>query len=165
MIGVALSLATSVCQRAVAQVLPPRAITETIGPVFVPPGQVVDLIFPNEFDLTHPKRLLWEGFTTTTGDPAQGGITMYFDWLNPFTGGFDVSPGIPLPPGVFSTAIFIIPFCPQQVSIHFETDNPAGYMVEGKFTHECLVPEPRDYALLAGTGLVAFGLIRRRWRR
>lgn len=159
-LGLALCLAVPLCERASAQILAPTVGRELIGPVTVVPSQSIELVFPNVFDLFHPKRLVWEGFTGTMGDPAQGGVSLKFDWIDPLTGGGVYSPDFPLPPNAGTAIEYIIPFCPQQVSIHFETENPAGYVVQGVFVHEC-VPEPSQFALVAGLGMLTFGAIRR----
>jgi hypothetical protein len=156
--GVACLGAALLAPRASAQVLS----LEDIGPILVVPGQTVDLWFPNVFDPDHPKRLVWEGFTQTTGDPAAGGVTMKFDWLDPLTGGIVYSPDFPLPPNEGATVEFVIPFCPPQVSIHFESSNPAGYLVEGVFLHECVIPEPHEVGFVMALGLLSFGWLRRR---
>lgn len=125
-------------------------------------GQPIELYFPNLPDRDHPKKLTWQG--TVDGDPAAGGVTMWFDWVDD-AGVPAVSGNYHLPVGTPENISLIIPFCPPQVSIHFETVNPGPppvtFRVVGTFTHECLIPEPADYAVLAALGMLGFGIVRR----
>lgn len=156
--GAACLCAALIAPRVSAQVLS----TETIGPILIVPGQTVDLWFPNVYDPDHPKRLVWEGWTQTTGDPAAGGVTLKFDWLDPLTGGVVYSPEFALPVNQGTAVEFLIPFCPPQVSLHFETGNPTGFQVQGVFIHECIIPEPHEVGVVMALGLLGFGWLRRR---
>lgn len=125
--------------------------------------------FPNDFDLTHPKRLRFEGIGTVGGDPSiplPATLWVQFDWVDPNLGVI-YSPAWAFPVSYTPTLTPIevsweIPFCPQQVSLHFATDTPDGGVVNiaGEFTHWC-IPEPAPFAALAALGLLGFVT----WRR
>lgn len=135
---------------------------ESIGPLTVVPGQGVDLWFPNVFDLQHQKRLYFEGSAVplSTGSPPLNPLWVGFDWRDP-AGGIQTTPLIPFQPGGIYLED-VLDFCPAEVSIHFSTEESAGYLVQGAFVHECIVPEPHEYALMAGFGLLGFAAWRRR---
>ncbi|MBE7499072.1 MAG: hypothetical protein HS113_01930 [Verrucomicrobiales bacterium] len=160
-----------------AQVLSVEPISATIISVSGN-DQTWEARFPNVFDPARPKRLLWEGTVEGVGyslDPQTGelvpaGLTLQFDWIDP-QWGKQYSPGFSLtvnPTGSASPVLdrieYLLPFCPPEVSIHFRTDaNLVGvFIINGAFTHECLIPEPADYGLIAALGAVAFGVFRRR---
>lgn len=123
-----------------------------------------EAFFPNEFDLLHPKELRFEGIATVGGDPSISlPATLYvqFDWVDPVLGVIYSPPwAFPVSYTPMMTPIDVswtIPFCPEQVSLHFATDTPDGGVVNfaGSFTHWC-VPEPGSYALVAALGLAGF---------
>jgi hypothetical protein len=145
---------------------------ESIGPLVIVPGQSVELGFPNVFDPSHPKRAYWEGLTQTTGDPAAGPVMLRFGW-DDLSGGFAYSTPYALTPNSVDSVEYFMPFCPPVVSIHFQTDNPASYTIEGVFVHECVfsTPESSSTLPLAGLGILGllllrkpFGSTNRTWR-
>lgn len=142
-------------------------IIEPIGPITVVPGQVVDLVFPNEFDLIDQKRVTFEGNVVPlipTGQPTE--LSIKFDWFDPLdpTDPIKFSPEflVPVltPSGTPVSIEYIIPFCPPQVSIDFAITQGDGAIVQGVFTHQC-IPEPADFGLVAAIGALAFAALRR----
>ena len=154
--------------------IPPMSSTETIVATVVP-GQPLELFFPNFFDLDHHKDLTFTGIFQNL-DPQQPSFgDFWFDWIDP-TGMPATSPIVPidlhpgetltvgLPGAVRPPITFTIPFCPPQVSIHYQNNGPStGVLIEGQFTHTC-VPEPSSM-LLAGLSLAGVGLVALRRRR
>lgn len=132
-----------------------------------------EAFFPNDFDLTHPKELHFEGIATVGGDPhiaLPATLWVQFDYLTPTLDvvyspawGFPVELTPTLTPVNVS---WTIPFCPQRVSLHFATDTPQGGIVNiaGDFTHVC-VPEPGALALVGGSAMLASAFLRRRFRQ
>lgn len=118
-----------------------QAVSESINTTLVF-GQPFEQYFPNEFDLVHPKLLVFDATATFLGG-APGPIAVSFDWLD-LTGGVVVSTPVFLPidpTGAPFTlhAELLIPFCPPQVSLHLEYLQPSGAVeIHGTFTHECL---------------------------
>lgn len=158
-----------------AQVLSVEPISATIISVSGN-DQTWEARFPNVFDPARPKRLLWEGtvegvgYSTEAGTVVPAGLTLQFDWIDPQLGkqysqafALTVNPTGSASP-VLDRIEYLVPFCPPEVSIHFRTDaNLVGvFIINGAFTHECLIPEPADYGLIAALGAVAFGVFRRR---
>lgn len=143
-----------------AQLPPPMKATEIISGITVVPGQPIDLWFPNAYDPLFRKYMYFEG--TIGGPPQSGGLLFWFDWTDP-NGQPVNSPQRTLQPGTVFEDIWI-PFCPERVSIHFEVPpgtSTAPFTVEGVFVHECIIPEPSEYAALAGLGLIGFTIFRR----
>lgn len=161
----------AVCVIGFAMAGPAFAELESIGPITLVPGQPVDLFYPNAIPPHHTHKILQFIGTARLLDPAapptvNGLLEITFDYIDLATGGmiFIPAPGSPFP--VFggglvttiATPEVMLPFCPQQVSIHFEAVE-LPMIVEGVFRHEC-VPEPATIGLLA-LGAVA-GAIRKR---
>lgn len=145
-------------------------IVEPIGPITVVPGQVVDLFFPNEFDLIHQKRVTFEGSVVPlipTGLPTE--LSIKFDWFDPAdpTDPIKFSPEFLVPVAPAGTPVsieYIIPFCPPQVSIDFTITQGDGAIVQGVFTHQC-IPEPSAFGWVAALGALTFAGWRRYQRR
>jgi hypothetical protein len=103
--------------------------------------------------------------------PTTFDIQVYFDYTDA-TGGTVL---IPPPPFGYHNVLpadgalhhieggpYILDFCPQQVSIHFEIASEVPIQFQGLYDHTCvIIPEPGVVALCAtcGVGLVAV------WRR
>lgn len=126
--------------------------------------------FPNVYHPTCPKELRFEGVASGGGDPATfpGTLWIQFDWIDPVHG-VVYSPAWPflINSSPELTPIFVeyrLPFCPEQVSLHFATDVPLGGVVNiaGDFTHNC-IPEPSSFATVGALGLMGF-LVSRRCR-
>lgn len=144
-------------------------VVELIDGVTVVPGQVVDLVFPNEFDLIHQKRVTFDGTIIplgTSGQPTE--LSIKFDWFDPLdpTDPIKFSPEFlvtvsPSSGAAHASFEYIIPFCPPQVSIDFAINSgEAVTIVDSTFTHQC-IPEPADFGLVAALGALAFA----GWRR
>jgi hypothetical protein len=143
-----------------------------------PPGNVFEQFYPNAFDLVHPKKFTFEGVITNGSPQVPAFVDLWFDWIDPrdpigtppktspiFP--IDVPPGglvsIGLPGGP-PAIMYTIPFCPPQVSIHIQNNGPGQpVVVEGRFIHECLIPEPATGTLL-GIGLLGLASSMRRRR-
>ncbi len=144
-------------------------IIEPIVSLTVVPGQVVDLVFPNEFDLIHPKRVTFDGTVLplgTSGQPTE--LSIKFDWFDPSdpTDPIKFSPEflVPIPASggaPHASFEYIIPFCPPQVRIDFaiNSGDPVTIM-DSVFTHQC-IPEPADFGLVAAIGALVFVAPRR----
>lgn len=132
-----------------------------VGPGLPP----IEIFRPNHFDPFHPKKLKFEGFAALTQPGVTGELMVVFDWLG--TAGPEFSPPILIPVIPSPTggptpvmAMFEIPFCPQQVSLHID-GQPVPMEIHGTFTHECLIPEPSSMALLTVGGLACAAFRRR----
>jgi hypothetical protein len=103
--------------------------------------------------------------------PTTFDILIYFDYVDS-TGATVLIPPLPfgyhnvLPadalPHHIEAGPYILPFCPQQVSIHFEITSEVPIVFDGLYDHTCIhIPEPTSAMLfgLAGLGCV---LARRR---
>ncbi|HMO66774.1 MAG TPA: hypothetical protein PKE47_16425, partial [Verrucomicrobiota bacterium] len=139
-------------------------------------------VFPNKFDLEHPKELSFRGtmqFAPDHEGPLTALVGVTFDWFDPRP---DPNTGDPVgwansapfqvmimgsnpvtvvvPPGGDP---FLIDFCPPQVSIEFffiEAHPGTVVAYAGDFTHTC-IPEPATTAAAFGMALAGFAL----WRR
>lgn len=131
----------------------------------VPVGGILDpvtpiaIFAPNDFDLLHPKILTFDGDILPIGG-ITGVVNVQFDWLDPVSGGFVFSPVFPhmISGPMTIHDEWILPFCPQEVSLHLSTQDGA-YDVHGIFTHVC-IPEPSSMVLgalaMAGLACVAW---------
>lgn len=113
--------------------------------------------YPNVFDPIHPKRLTFQGAAQYLGNLAPvSALLVWFDYLDLQGQVVNLAPHVFLPNDNLPFTINIqglLPFCPERVSIHLQTNDPDGYFFQGQFTHEC-IPEPAQYGLLAGLGLL-----------
>ncbi|MGD9645316.1 MAG: PEP-CTERM sorting domain-containing protein [Pirellulales bacterium] len=129
--------------------------------------QPVELFFPNDFDLEHPKVVNFTG-TLQNLDPTGGSaiVDLFFDWFDPRSPGevfyseifpYELGPGEILE----ISPTYTIPFCPPQVSFDLRVAG-GPVQVKGDFTHIC-VPEPGTWGLLAlGMAAVTSAAVRRR---
>lgn len=121
--------------------------------------------YPNVFDPFHPKLLTFQGSGQHLGNQRPlSALWIWFDYLDQQGQVVNLQgelflPDDNLPFDINMTAL--LPFCPQQVSIHLQTNDPDGYSFQGQFTHEC-IPEPESYGLWAGLGLLSL-VGYRRW--
>lgn len=157
---------------------------DPLPPDVDPRPEFARFVFPNKFDLEHPKELSFTGtmqFTPGTPVPPDGAVVgVTFDWFDPrpdpVTGDpvgwvnsapYAVNLSGPDPVTVTipdDGSSYVIDFCPPQVSIEFFflMDAPPGTHVSftGDFTHTC-IPEPATTAAAFGMALAGFAL----WRR
>lgn len=156
---------------------------DPLPPDVDPRPEFARFLFPNKFDLDHPKELSFTGTMQFAPDhvgPFNATVGVTFDWYDPrpdpSTGGpvgwvnSDPPYAINLSgPGPVTVVVppdggpFIIDFCPPQVSIEFffiEALPGAHVLFNGDFTHTC-VPEPAATAAAFGVALAGFAL----WRR
>jgi hypothetical protein len=134
---------------------------------FAGPNGPLEMWFPNVFDPFHPKEVTFQGHAAWSGPVgvAPAPLFVTFDYVD-LTGQIVFLPGWVFP-GDLTIPIDVqdlLPFCPQRVSIHFDTKDPFGYEISGTFTHQC-IPEPAQVGLLAGLGLLGTGVYRRLRRR
>lgn len=112
--------------------------------------------YPNVFDPIHPKRLTFQGTARYLGNLAPiSALWIWFDYLDLQGQVVNLPAHLYLPNDNLPFTVNIsgmLPFCPERVSIHLQTNDPDGYFFQGQFTHEC-IPEPAQYGLLAGLGL------------
>ncbi len=143
---------------------PASAAVEPIEMV-VAQNQPIDLYFPNEFDLTRKKLLTFEAQLTNSSD-INGSLATHFDWFG-LDGTEHLTPVVEFPVAAQSNAAVThsewLDFCPQEVSLHFRLADAPAVGVVGKFTHECIVPEPSSI-LAVGLGMLGLGLVCRRRR-
>ena len=173
-LALAILLATPGATLAQGPMVGIEPIITTLGPL--PPGNVFEQFYPNEFDLNRPKRFTFFGAITNANVQQPAFVDLWFDWIDPrdppgtpprTTGIFpiDLAPGQvrTIPPTAPITTT--IPICPPQVSIHIQNNGPGGpVIVDGTFTHECLIPEPAT-ATLGGLALLGLATVARKGRR
>lgn len=144
----------------------PRAVADQdhIGPLSITFGAPIDLFFPN---IVHPfpsvKVLQFTGDATNNGSSVAD-LAIHFDYLDP-AGNLIVVP-LPnfyhnaLPPGAITTinaGPTTLPYCPPQVSIHFELLTPGEVVFQGIYDHTCIpIPEPSAAAMLSIAGIAGF---------
>ena len=151
---------------------PTLADQDQIGPAFLGFGQTLDLNFPNQ-TLPQPSRkvLQFAGMAEASGPPGVAAILgMHFDYID--TNGNQQI--IPLP-NFYQAAIQTgaglvpisagpvqLPYCPDQVSIHFENLTEFTEIeFQGIYDHTCVpVPEPGTAALAMLCGVASLS-----WRR
>ena len=142
---------------------PASAAVEPIEMVVVQ-NQPIDLYFPNEFDLTRKKLLTFDAVTNTSD--ISGSLATHFDWFG-LDGMEHLTPVVEFPVAVELTwqqrDFEWLDFCPQEVSLHFRLADAPAMGVLGKFTDECIVPEPSSI-LAAAMGMLGLGLAGRRRR-
>lgn len=138
-----------------------------------PPGNVFEQFYPNDFDLTHPKRFTFTGAVTNASVQQPAFVDLWFDWIDPRDPGgtpphtsgifpIDLAPGAVKTFTPAAPITFTIPFCPPQVSFHIQNNGPGQpVIVDGIFTHECLVPEPCAL-LLSAISSIGLLVVRRR---
>ena len=160
---------------AVALWASPHAVADqdAIGPLTAVFGQPIDLFFPNHVHaLPSVKVLQFTGMAEAGGAPGTAAILgIHFDYID--TNGNTVI--VPLPnfyqeaiqPGAGLVPInagpVVLPYCPPEVSIHFENLTPNTEIVfQGIFDHTCvIIPEPATWTLL-GLAACTMGMWRRR---
>lgn len=167
-------LITSVSQ---AQTPPASGSEQISATIFA--GQPFEEFYPNLFDLQHEKLLRFEG-AIFNESPENQQVDFWFDWLDP-NNGPQTGPVIMIPLGPGEGAFFgdgapttnpdpplelVLPFCPEQVSVHFSvaggSTSGGPIVVNGVFTHICLIPEPGTFALATMSLIGLFGSARRR---
>ncbi len=156
---------------AIPMVSPAQAQVETIFTA-VPPGGPpgVEFHFPNFIPpMPDHKVFHFIGGAESHGFPDPSTLLIVFDWeVGPMT---FYSPPMPFLLAPFmtnpiDTIPFILPFCPERVSIHFETSSPFGASVSGSFSHICeQIPEPNLLAWGPVMGVLSAMLMSRRHRK
>lgn len=132
-----------------------QAQVEFIPPTTVPPGGPPGVTFDYMNVLVpppHEKVFSFMGGAESLGFPMPTPLVVFFDWTEP--GGTFTSPPItftitPFTTTPIDTGPFILPFCPRDVSIHFESPGPTPVIVTGAFSHICRqIPEPSGMLLV-----------------
>jgi len=141
---------------------------ERIAPTTLPPFQPMHWIFPNEIDPHQRKYLYFEGHVAPSATGLPTSIQIQFDWYldpaDPSGQTPQLSPVVTVPVNPSGGDVFAdwwINICPPWVSLHLTSDQPIE--IQGVFVHQC-IPEPSQYAVVAGLGAVVFGLARKRLR-
>jgi hypothetical protein len=134
---------------------------------------IFDFFFPNDIHLPPAVKVFQFVGTARSTVPAPTifDILIYFDYVDatgatvlippPPFGYHNVRPadGLPYP---IEAGPYILPFCPQQVSIHFEITSEVPIVFDGLYDHTCIpIPEPTSAALF-GLACVWGVLVRRR---
>ena len=145
---------------------------DTIPVTTLGPGETLDLFFQNTV-LPDPsvKVLQFTGMAQAFGTPGTAAILgMHFDYLesdgstvivpSPNFYQSAIQPGIGLVP--INAGPVTLPFCPEDVSIHFQNlSENVEIELSGIFDHTCVpVPEPST-AILGSLVTLGWGLIRR----
>ena len=161
----------------IAQAQPgPISGTEPID-VTIFQGSPFEEFYQNVFDLNHEKHLIFEGaIFNESPEPQQ--VDFWFDWIDPNFGpqtgvvimiNLDPGEGKFLGTGTSATdppLEMTLPFCPEQVSVHFSvadgSTSGGPIVIDGTFTHTCLIPEPGTIALAGVASLGFVGVGRRR---
>ena len=151
-----------------------NADQDTISQTSLGFGDTADLFFPNTV-LPPPSRkvLQFNGDAQSFGVPGTAAILgIHFDYTDD-NGNTVIVPS----PNFYQEAIqtetglvpisagpVILPFCPEEVSIHFENLTPDTEIVfTGVFDHTCIpIPEPGTAMLLLVVGLAGVSGMRRR---
>jgi hypothetical protein len=144
---------------------------DPIGPFSLVFNQKIDLNFPNHV-LPHPsvKVLQFVGEAINNG-PGDAELAIHFDYTD--AAGNSIIVPLPyfyrnvLPPSTALQRIeagpVTLPYCPPQVSIHFELLTPGEITMQGVFDHTCIpVPEPATASLAAFACVTALARSRRR---
>jgi hypothetical protein len=134
---------------------------------------VFDFYFPNDIHLPPAVKVFQFVGTARSTVPAPTifDILIYFDYVDatgatvlippPPFGYHNVRPadGLPYP---IEAGPYTLPFCPQQVSIHFEITSEVPIVFDGLYDHTCIpIPEPTS-AMLFGLAGLGYVLVRRR---
>lgn len=138
-------------------------------------GETLDLNFPN---IVHPvpsrKVLQFTGTAESFGTPGIAAILgIHFDYIDPNSGVSVIVPSVnfyqeAIQPGAGPVPInagpVILPFCPEEVSIHFENlTEGTEILFSGTYDHTCVpIPEPGTAALLLVGMTAMFRCYRRR---
>lgn len=163
-------VALLLCLLAMAVARPAAADQDAIGPIIAVAGQPIDLYFPNHVHPAPSVKVLQFSGDAQNFSPLDAVLGIHFDYID--QAGATVI--VPLP-NFYQNVVsgdgllhhieagpVTLPFCPEQVSIHFEnltTGTEVNF--QGVFDHTCIpVPEPSGLALLA-LGCMAFAGRRR----
>lgn len=154
---------------------PAIAEDELIGTTVIAFGQPLEAFYPN---ILHPdpsvKVMSFTGMATNFGSQTVR-LGIHFDYLD--TNGVHQIVPLPnfyqnaIPPGgidvVINAGPIQLPYCPPEVSIHFELLDPGEVEFMGIFNHTCVpIPEPSTWALgLVGVTTLSLVGWRRRQRR
>jgi hypothetical protein len=134
---------------------------------------VFDFYFPNHVHLPPAVKVfqfVGEARSLVTA-PTTFDILVYFDYVDatgatilippPPFGYHNVRPADGLPHHI-EGGPYILDFCPQQVSIHFEITSEVPIVFDGLYDHTCIhIPEPTSLVLF-GLACAGVGFARRR---
>jgi hypothetical protein len=163
---------------ALALLLAPRAAADQdpIGPVSLAFGQTLDQFFPNQVhSFPSVKVLQFTGMAEASGPPGIPAVLgIHFDYIDtngntqivPLPNFYQeaVQPGAGLIP--INAGPVVLPYCPPQVSIHFENLTPnTEILFQGIYDHTCVpIPEPTACVLLITGALCGVARPRQRAR-